>query len=380
MIVVKFGGAVLRDAQGFSQMANIVATYSEPVLVVISAIATATRDLEFAARLAQRGMLTDATERIQRIITDHQMLVRTLLPETARENVENLLLEHGKHITTLLQGISITKQLTPRTLDRILCSGEAMSVLIAQNVLQQRLPRESIGSINAHDIIVTNSEFGMAKPLTSPTQVRVHHTLLPAFLEHRIVCIQGFVGSTEDGVLTTMGKESSSLTATLLASMVDAQEVVIYSDVNGLRSADPHSIRATLPRERVSYALARLCAQNGLRLLFPTMIDPAELANIPIRIASAQEPHGSTTLISSEGANEWFVLQTPHANDTTTVTCIFATKPVWFTAASKIAALLHDTALVDVTTNFSENLAHMRVHSASAQETATIFHSALLAS
>ena len=116
MIVVKFGGAVLRDARGFTQMAEIVASYNQPVLVVVSAIATATRDLEFAARLAQRGLLTDATERIQRLVTDHCMLVRALLPESqSRLDVEQLLTDHGKHISTLLSGIAITKQLTPRT-------------------------------------------------------------------------------------------------------------------------------------------------------------------------------------------------------------------------------------------------------------------------
>ena len=253
-----------------------------------------------------------------------------------------------------------------------------MAVHIAHHVLQFRFPIENIGSINAHDIVVTDDNFGAAKPLTSPTLVRVQHTLLPTFTTHRIVCIQGFVGNTEEGVITTMGKESSSLTATVLASLIQASEVVIYSDVVGLRSADPHLVSNTIARTHISYELARQCAQNGLKLLFPTMIEPAENANIPIRIASAEAPNGNSTIISGKGALEWFVLQTPNADDTTTITCIHANKSLWFAASHEIAKQLQHDEILDVQTNFAQNLAHMRVSTNVAQQAATIFHSALI--
>lgn len=377
MIVMKFGGAVLREPDGFRRMVRIVqAQPGRGTLIVVSAFATATRDLEFASRLAQKGLGAEARERLDQVIADHETLVRALLPSaSAREGMEALLAVARDELHSVLDGVSTTRQLTPRTLDRILAYGEFFALHIARHVLQEA--GLDVVGVDAQSVIVTSSDHGMASPLPEKTLIRVQHELLPALLKHQIVLVQGFVGRSEDGATTTMGKESSNLTATLLGSLLDAQEVVIFTDVEGVRSADPHLTENTLLRPHLTYQQARVAAHHGLKLLYPTMIDPAAEAGLPIRIASAENPNGGTTVIDGANGDCLPIVIVHHGMDDAEITTVFIDCAEWLQAVSSVVQNLPKNTPCDVHTSHADRTAVLRVPAHMASDVARILHQEL---
>jgi aspartate kinase len=129
-----------------------------------------------------------------------------------------------------------------------------------------------------------------------------------------VVVTQGFVGRTEHGDTTTMGTESSNLTAAIAGSLLHAREIVIWTDVPGVRSTDPSVAATTYVRPHLNYDQATLAAAHGLKLLYPTMIPPAAQAGVPIRIACPSDPHGDHTIIDAQPASPAaIVVQDDHA-------------------------------------------------------------------
>ncbi len=375
MTVMKFGGAVLREPQGFRHMVQILQDLRpERVVVVISAFATATRDLEFSARLAQKGLAQEADERLRQVVADHRVLVKALLPQaTSREGMEALLSEAEADLRSIIGGVAITKQLTAKTLDRVLAYGEFLALHIARHVLQDA--GIDVVSVDARSLIVTSNNFGCAVPLTEKTAVRVEHNLLPALGAHSVVLVQGFVGQSEDGFVTTMGKESSNLTATLLGAVLGASEAIIYTDVEGVRSADPHSCEHTLLRPHMSYAEARVAAEHGLKLLYPTMIAPAEQSGLAIRIAAAHAPAGESTLINGNPQAPCQPIVIEHATGSVTdVTTVFINGAEWI---SHLALVLEEEQLrdaINVRSNHADRTATVSVPSADANRVARALH------
>jgi len=382
---MKFGGAVLRNEDGFRCMGKILRTAETPVLVVVSAFASATRDLEGAARLAQKGLHDEASAGIETLMTVHKELAKALFTDQKiHEAIDAFIDEARVQLLDLVTGVTITRQLTPRTLDRILAYGELLAVHIARHVLQAE--GLDVVGVDAGHIIVTTNEHGNAVPLVEKTRVRVEHDLRPLFAQHRCVLIQGFVGKTEEGATSTMGKESSNLTASLLGGMLGADEIVIWTDVEGVRSADPNVCTNTQLRANMSYTQARAAARNGLKLLYPTMIDPAERAQIPMRIACAYKPEGESTVIDAGrhtcGA---IVIVNPLANTDTrsneemsSVTTLFANQKQWLQCASLIASYMNDGDAFDVMSQHRDVAMHMQVNTSSAHLVAQQFHTQLV--
>lgn len=282
-------------------MADILTHESgKPILVVVSAFATSTRDLEFAARLAAKGLADDAMERLEHVMDDHTSLVRDVIAALdVRSALDALIDEVRRDTRQILKGVSITRQLTPRTLDAILATGEFLALHIATHVL--RCQGIKVTSSDVRTVLVTDAVHGAARPLTERTHHHVNRVLRPLLEEHDVVVVQGFVGQTEQGDTTTMGKESSNLTATLLGSLLGCSEVVIWTDVEGVRSGDPNLCTDTKLRPHLTYTEARMAAINGVKVLYPTMIDPVEAALIPLRIALASSADHAGTVVSHEG-------------------------------------------------------------------------------
>lgn len=325
-------------------MASILRRYpDERQVVVVSAFGAATRDLDFAARLAVKGMADDATERCRHVVDDHRTLVRDLIPSaTVREALDVLLQACETDIVDLLTGIAITRQLSARTLDALLAYGEFMALHIARHVLTAE--NLDATSVDVRNVLVTTNDFGRAVPLVDATRVRVDHALRPLLEEHAIVVTQGFVGRSADGETTTMGRESSNLTASLLGALLGASEVTIWTDVDGIRSADPSLCDGTYPRPRLSYREARLAATHGVKLLYPTMIEPAERTATPIRIAAAAHPDAPGTVIDDDdrGHGPIVVLRDHDDDDTLVDLTVLAPPPAaWVRAVATLVEDLH---------------------------------------
>jgi len=307
MKVMKFGGSVLRSHEGFTQMVNILRSQSNiPLLVIISAFATSTRDLERSARAAERGEQELAIAFCDEIIREHRHFSDELLTNTTTKDALGFFLDEcATRLNQLLRGISITRELTPRTLDIILSYGEMLALHIVRHFLGES--GFDLTFVDSSTIIVTNAVHGAATPDSSRTALNVERVLRPAFVKSNVVLSQGFVAKSFSGEITTMGKESSNLTATLLAEHLGADEVVIWTDVEGIYSADPKLIPKAQPIPQMNYDQARKAAASGLKLIYSTMIEPSERANIPLVFRSAFAPDGNCTRILAQ-ADSWLPL------------------------------------------------------------------------
>ena len=374
---MKFGGAVLSSPDGFRQMLGILASVKEPTVVVVSALSTATRDLEFAARLAKKGLLEESLERLDQMIDDHKTQVRQLLPDPeVRAGMESLISEVRGSVAGLLEGVSITAQLTPRTLDQILSYGEFMALHIAKHVVGSA--GIDVGWIDSRNLIVTNDVFGGATPLPDKSSVMVEKSLRPLLEKHQIVLTQGFVGATADGLTTTMGRESSNLTATLIGSLTDAESITIWTDVEGIRSGDPHICRETRVRDRISYADATVGAQHGVKLLYRTMIEPAALAGIPIHIRCASKPQGeSTTIEPTTQQCEPIVALQESDNGTSFVNTLFVHPSLWLQVVSSVLHQFNEDDIVSVYASAQEKWCRVECTNAAAQALTSSLHSSL---
>ncbi len=365
--VVKFGGAVLRSAEGFRRMLGIVqsllaadsaetptqsappiaappstATAKAPnprILIVVSAFASTTRNLEQMAREALIGKGALAQSLLEEVLDLHRGFMRDVLtPENDPLPLNELISNVGLELQQLLEGVEVTRQLTPRTLDKILSYGELLALHITRHVLSWN--GVDAGWTDARRVIVTDDSFGEARPLPEKSRVMIHESLKPLLESHACVLVQGFVGATEDGVVTTMGRESSTLTATLLAELLQAKAVTLYSDVEGVRSADPHQFSNTVPRPSMSYDQAAIAARHGLKLLYATTIEPAKRAGLPVEIVSAEHPQGAKTVIGPTGPDECpIVLHQPHQ-----VAVVLANHRRVLQVVGLLAAEFHDSA------------------------------------
>jgi len=371
MLIMKFGGSVLRDEQGFRRMAGILGSLSgERVLVVVSAFSTVTRDLDAMSTLAATGELPEALAGLDRLTAD----LAALCPARASwpEDLEDTLAACFDEMRSLLHAMYITRQRTARIRDRFLAYGEFLSLHISHAHLQAAgIPSTRF---DVRSVLITDDAFGAAIPNVEKTRVHVEHDLLPQFAQHSIVITQGFVGATEHGDTTTMGKESSNLTASFLGSLLHAREIVIWTDVEGVRSADPTVCANTVVRSHLTYAQARIAAHHGVKLLYPTMIEPAERENIPIRIAHAEHPQGGHTMIA-RAVGETGPLVTL---DGETITTLFADRAAWLLAATSIVDALHLRSAFSVSVGQEEDVATMTVPTASAKAATQLFHDHLV--
>jgi aspartate kinase len=309
MEVIKFGGAVLHNLEGFESMSSILKTKEhKAVLVVISALSKTTNLLKKAAYIAEEGNETESGFIIDSIINQHIIIAGGIIKNNKKsKEILGFLLNISQKIKSLLRGVSITCELTPRTLDLILSFGELMALEIANTYLNDcNIDIECIDSTN---IIITDSNFGSARPILNEIKLRIDEFILPVIKENKIIITQGFVARNISGEITTMGLESSNLTATIYASLLNAEKVTIWTNVEGFRSADPNIIKDTKLITHLNFNEAYIAAVNGLKLLYPAMLENLKDKNIKIYYRSAIKPDGDFTIIDNENnINEYSII------------------------------------------------------------------------
>mgnify|MGYP003815625449 CR=1 FL=1 len=299
MKVMKFGGAVLKSVDGFRAMVEIVrASAEEPLLIVVSAFSKSTSRLQEAAISAESGLESKSYKILDGVIDENASFYHFLIKENEHINKLNAFFKKSsEEIRSFLKGISITREVTPRTMDLILSYGE----LFALQIVSQYFSSQgfTFTMFNATDIIVTNDNYGNASPIIDKTFQNVKKFILPAIENNSILLTQGFVARSENGEITTMGMESSNLTAALLANMLDAKELTIWTDVEGFRSNDPKIVSNTELIPFIDFKTARFLSMSGMKLLYPSMLDFLEEKNIKLVYRSAFNPTGDSTVINS---------------------------------------------------------------------------------
>ncbi len=285
MIVLKFGGKTIGAAEGVSRCLDIVEREAErrPV-VVLSAHGDVTDMLEAAARAALKGQIKSGA--IRRF---HEGLAADL--DVSQGTIDPLL----TRFETLLHGINLVKELTARTMDNVLSFGERLSTRVIAGALSAR-GREST-AVNAYDVgMRTDSNFGSAKPLEG-IEKDISSGLRGVA---GIPVVTGFLGKNEEGEITTLGRSGSDYTATLIASAIGAEEVVIYKSVDGVMTADPGIVPGARNIPRISFEEASELAYFGAEVLHPATLIPAIRHGIPVRVANVTRQDDAGTVIVSE--------------------------------------------------------------------------------
>jgi aspartokinase/homoserine dehydrogenase 1 len=310
-IVMKFGGTSVGSVEALNKVIEIVqgaAGAGHQVVIVASAMSGVTNKLIEAAHKAEAGDESVA-HRIRREIEDvHARTMLVFLGESpARQAVMDEIRQFLAEFELLCHGIHVLGELTPRALDVISGLGERMSVRQIAAILQAH--HLSAVPLDATKLVVTDSRHGSASPLVEQTAAKTSAGLKPLLEEGQIPVVTGFIAATEDGIPTTLGRGGSDYSATIISRALGADEVWIWTDVNGVMTADPRVVPNARTIPQLSYAEIGELAYFGAKVLHPQAIRPARRAGIPVRILNTFEPDHPGTLINDTVDTNWHVVK-----------------------------------------------------------------------
>jgi len=300
--VMKFGGTSVGDASCIARTARIVAQASREasLVVVVSALSGVTDRLVAAATRAEIGDREEGAKLEAELRNQHELALRSLIQaEERRTPLKARLTDVLAEARRLCEGTALLRELTPRSLDSISSLGERLSApLIAGALTELGLRAEPI---DATELIVTDSHHGGADPLRDMTRARSESRLRPLLQEGIVPVVTGFIGATPDGVLTTLGRGGSDYSATILAAALDADEVIIWTDVDGVLTADPRLVPDARTIPEISYREAAELAYFGAKVLHPKTLRAVMDAGIPVWIRNSFAPEGYGTKITPRG-------------------------------------------------------------------------------
>ena len=286
MIVMKFGGTSVEDAAAIDRSCRIVGErISRRPFVVVSALGGATNGLLEAGSFAARGELGKAMTIADRLEYRHV----ELLPSTA---------EQFTRLRELLKALAAIGEFSLRTQDLIASFGEALSSLIFVDRMN-RLGFEAV-HVDARQCIVTDDRFGKASPIFDISTARLEEAARPHLNEGRVVVMGGYIGSTLSGSTTTLGRGGSDYSAAIAGAALNAEEIQIWTDVDGMMTADPRIIPSAWKVKEISFDEASELAYFGAKVLHPLTVLPAVEKNIPVYILNSRKPNGSGTRITRE--------------------------------------------------------------------------------
>ena len=291
MIVMKFGGTSVESAQAITRVAGIVrARLDRKPVVVVSAMGKTTNKLLAIAADAVAGELRPALDKLSELREFH-------LRESSGLDVNDIVEAHFEDLDALVRGLAVMRELTPRATDAISAYGERISSLI----VAAHLRRCGIDAahVDSRSVIVTDRRHTQAAPLFEETNRRLRETLAP-MLDHLVPVMGGFIGATEDGVTTTLGRGGSDYTASIVGAGIGAEEIQIWTDVDGMLTADPTILPGAYRVKVCSFTEAAELAYFGAKVLHPATVLPAIEKNIPVRILNSRRPEVEGTLIVSD--------------------------------------------------------------------------------
>jgi aspartate kinase len=301
MIVMKFGGTSVGDAEMIRRTAQIVhdVALERPVVVVVSAMAGVTDALIRGATEAARRNGEPVRRIAEELLEKHRQAIEGTVGDAGAR--ANLLAHVGSlldYFTNLCQAIAVLGELTPRGLDVVSSLGERLSAPIVAAMLNDlETPAEAV---EATVFIITDDHHGGASPLLELTRERAREYLLPCLANGKIPVVTGFIGATASGEITTLGRGGSDYTAAILGQCLDSEEVWIWTDVDGVMTADPRIVPDARTLPEISYAEAAELSYFGAKVLHPKTMLPAMEAGIPLRILNTFNPTHPGTVILAE--------------------------------------------------------------------------------
>jgi aspartate kinase len=298
--VHKFGGTSLGSAERFAAVADLLlemqGEQSVLPVVVVSAMSGATNQLIAGARAAAEGADQRYWQVKASLLERHLQVVSELLQRPAeRLQVSGWVEDRLHDLERLYRSIAVLGEVTARGLDAVSSFGELLSSHILAAALRERGLRAQ--AISAAELIVTDDRFGSARPLWRETQQQVQQRLRPLLEQGILPVVTGYLAATRQGAITTLGRGGSDYSAALLGAALPASEVCIWSDVDGILTADPNLVPEASTLGELTYEDAAALAYFGADVLHPKTIRPVAAAGIPLRLLNSFNPSHPGTLV-----------------------------------------------------------------------------------
>lgn len=292
MIVMKFGGSSLESAVAIRRVVGIVANrLAQRPVVVVSAMGKTTNKLLAIANEAASGKRQTALELLSELRAYH---LQEAGPVASPEKLSLVIDPLFGELEELVKGLAVMQELTPRAIDAISSYGERLSSAILT------LAFESTGiaavNVDSRSVIVTDSRHTQAAPLLRQSYARLAATI-PAHAETHVVVMGGFIGATEEGITSTLGRGGSDFSASIVGAGIGASEIQIWTDVDGMLTADPTILPGGHRVKIISFAEAAELAYFGAKVLHPATVMPAIEKNIPVLILNSRRPEAEGTRI-----------------------------------------------------------------------------------
>jgi aspartate kinase len=302
VVVQKFGGTSVADPEAIQRLIHIVRTARERdgrgPAVVVSAMSGVTDSLLAIASAAGAGRTDDALSRLEQLRERHHAAAEALAGKEAKGALGDQITTHFEDLTALLRALGVLREVSPRTLDVVAATGELLSSRIVVAALAEAgLPSEWV---DARRAIITSGDHTRAVPLGPETNAALKATVLAAVEAGKVPVLGGFVGSTVDGHTTTLGRGGSDYSGAIVGAGIGAREIQIWTDVDGMLSADPRLISSPRLVPQLSFAEAAELAYFGAKVLHPSTILPAVERNIPVRILNSKKADAAGTMITAE--------------------------------------------------------------------------------
>jgi aspartate kinase len=304
VVVQKFGGTSVADPEAIGRLIEIVraarARDGRGPAVVVSAMSGVTDALLGVAATAGASKLDEALATVQTLRDRHLRAARTLVAGDAGTSLAGQIDACFDELAAVVRALAVLREVTPRTLDVVASIGELLSSrLVAAALVDAGVPG---AWVDARHAIVTNDEFTRATPMTDATDEALARTVGPLLDGGQVPVLGGFVGATAQGVTTTLGRGGSDYSGALVGAGIGAAEIQIWTDVDGMLTADPRIISEPRLVPQLSFAEAAELAYFGAKVLHPSTILPAVERNIPVRILNSRKADGRGTLITAEAA------------------------------------------------------------------------------
>jgi len=319
-LVLKYGGTSLSSPSDIRNVAKTVASLAKnnEIVVVCSAIDGVTDDLIRISTMIEQRNKNDATKTLDNVIKKHKQFAnQTIKSSTIKKQLLEKLNIDVLELQELVRGLTLLKEVSTRSLDYLISFGERLSDDLVSFSLQDLKNKST--ALNGKEVgIVTDSNFGESRPLMDTTRIRISKILGSLLAKKIIPVVGGFAGADQHGNITTFGRGGSDYTATIIASCINADEIWLMSDVEGLMTADPKLVKNARLLNEVSYAEAIEMAQFGAKQIHPRTFEPILSKKIPMRIRSTFDTKNTGTIVTAS----------PSARTKRTVKCVSAIRNI----------------------------------------------------
>jgi aspartate kinase len=347
VIVMKFGGTSLADADRIRAAAEIVqGRLPRRPVVVVSALAGVTDLLVRAVLAAKEG----EREALEPILADldrrHRWAVSGCIENASRRHDLGLEVDAlFEDLRQLLRSVRVLGEGTPRSSDALMAFGEILSSRIVAAAFADRgIPSRLV---DAREVMITDATFGAATPDRDEVAARGCRLLMPPVNVGEVPILGGFFGATADGRTTTLGRGGSDMSAAVIGAALGADEIEIWTDVDGVMTADPRRVPAARRRASVSFAEAAELSYYGAKVLHPASIAPAVSCGIPVRVLNSLHPDGAGTVVLGEiAADAPPLASVASRGDVTAVRVVSRTLRVDPGFLPRVLAAVDDEALV----------------------------------